>query len=188
MCPQELLCAITVTKPQQKKGSKSLGSVAGILLIFVFSLALAVVHAENRTEEYLSVKNYVLPANAYPLNQLMENGIITYSNGKAFSGIAFERYPNGRLLRVMDLKDGKKHGILLLWYPDGAAQMSANYREGILHGRFLGWYNNGSVIYDMMLNRGTYAGDSIMDDDDSRAGSDREDSDREGPDNDQSPE
>ncbi|HPM04772.1 MAG TPA: hypothetical protein PL160_03550, partial [Candidatus Cloacimonas sp.] len=86
----------------------------------------------------------------------------------------------------MELKAGKKHGLLLVWYPDGTPQMSVNYREGILHGRFLGWYNNGSVIYDMTLNNGTYAGDSMLDNDDSRSSSETDDSEREGPDNDQS--
>jgi len=188
MCPQELKIAYPILSPQTRQGLFSLRFFAGILFIFVFSFALATAFAENRSEEYLSVKNWVLPDKAMPLHNLTEGETITDSAGKPFSGVAFEKYPNGRLLRAMDLKDGKKNGLLLLWYPDGAPQMSAVYRNGILNGRFLGWYANGSVIYDLMLNNGTFAGDSLLDEDESRATTDSEDSEREGPDNDQSPE
>ncbi|HQO47009.1 MAG TPA: hypothetical protein PK617_02855, partial [Candidatus Cloacimonas sp.] len=77
---------------------------------------------------------------------------------------------------------------MLMWYPDGSPQMSANYVNGYLQGRFLGWYNNGSVIYDLMINKGTYAGDNLMDEDESRASSEIDIGEREGPDNDQSKE
>ena len=188
MCPQELEIACPILSPQTRQGLFSLRILAGILFIFVFSLALATAFAENRSEEYLSVKNWTMPENAMPLHNLIEGEIITDTAGKPFSGIAYEKYPNGRLLRAMDLKDGEKNGLLLLWYPDGAPQMSAVYRDGILNGRFLGWYANGSVIYDLMLNNGTFAGDVLLDDDDSRTSSETIDSEREGPDNDQSPE
>ncbi len=186
MCPQQLCKAYPIQGPQPRTGFNGQRQIAGILFIFIFILALTSAHAQNRSEEYISVKDWLLPDNAVSFSELNEGELITSAEGKPFSGVAYELYPNGRLLRAMELKDGKKHGLLQLWYPDGAPQMSVNYREGILHGRFLGWYNNGSVIYDMTLNNGTYAGDSILDNDDSRASSDTDDSEREGPDNDQS--
>lgn len=186
MCPQQLYKASPIISPQPKQGFSSPRSIAGILFVFVFSLALASVYAQNRSEEYAGVKDWLLPDTAVAFSELQEGELVITTEGKPFSGVAYERYPNGRLLRAMELKAGKKHGLLLVWYPDGTPQMSVNYREGILHGRFLGWYNNGSVIYDMTLNNGTYAGDSMLDNDDSRSSSETDDSEREGPDNDQS--
>lgn len=145
-------------------------------------------YAQNRSEDYLSVKTWILPADALPASELaLQNEIYMYQ-GAAFSGIAFEHYPNGQLLRVVNYQQGKQNGLMLLWYPDGSPQMSASYRDGSLHGRFLGWYQNGSVIYDMVINKGAYAGDNLSEADSSREAGTQEDSEREGPDNDQSPE
>jgi len=188
MCPHEHRNIATAALPPKRPGFNSLRTVAGILLIFVFSLALATAFAENRSEEYLNLKNWTLPDNAVPLNQLKEGDKITYPDGKPFSGVAFENYPKGRLLRAVYLKDSLKNGLLLLWYPDGSPQMSANYKADVLNGRFLGWYANGSVIYDLMLNNGVYAGDVQLDNDESRQATDTQDTEREGPDNDKSPE
>lgn len=170
----------------REHGLRQRDGFAALLLIFFCISLSSRLFAENRSEEYLTVKNWKLPSEAVPETELtLEEGIYSFQ-GQPFSGIAYSNYPHGQLLRAVSYRHGKQDGPMFLWYPDGTPQMSANYRSGVLHGRFLGWYQNGDMIYDMMINRGTYAGDSLAEGDESRAASDSIDDEREGPDNDQS--
>ncbi len=135
-----------------------------LALVFVFSAFAGVLSAQNRSEEYLLVKNYALPEIAVPADSLEQEEEMWTRDGLPFSGLAFETFNNGRLSRVMTLMNGLQDGPTYLWYPTGAPQMYANYRAGRLHGRFLGWYMHGGVIYDMVINDSGYAGDYIEDD------------------------
>lgn len=188
MCPKELIYLGLVALPRRSEGILCPWAVAVILLIFVFSLAFTSVFAQKASEEYLAVKNWQLPADAVPFSELKQNEQVYLYRDKPFTGISYERYPMGQLLRSVSYLHGKQSGVMMLWYPDGAPQMSANYINGYLHGRFLGWYGNGGVIYDMVLNKGTYSADSLVEADDSRASSEATESEGEGPDNDNSPE
>ncbi len=158
-----------------------------LLFLFLF-LTLSQAYAQNKSEEYLAVKNWVLPNEAISMKDIkVEDGIAQYK-GKAFTGIAFERFDAKQLSRAVAYQNGIQEGLMLLWYPDGSPQMSAVYRGGALNGRFQGWYHNGNVIYDMMINNGTYAGDNLAEGDDSRGEAGQEDTEREGSDNDKTQE
>ncbi len=188
MCPQELNRNSLFANLQSSKGFYANRMIAGALLIFIFSLAFGYTHAQNISEEYSIVQRWSLPPNAMLLSELsLDDNVYSYQD-QPFSGWVYEHYSNGRLQRAMSLLHGRQNGLMLLWYPDGKPQMSANYAAGYLHGRFLGWYNTGGVIYDMVINKGAYAGDSLLDNDDSRTAADSGDDEREGPDNDNSPE
>ncbi len=160
--------------------------LALLLLFFIFIPFAPQLYANVKSEEYQAVKNWKLPSDALPASELVQEGDLFTYKGHPFSGVAYSIYPDGALLRAVSYLNGLQDGLMLLWYPKGAPQMSATYKNGVLHGRFLGWYQSGGMIYDMMINRGTYAGDSLADGDDSRAASEGEDNEREGPDNDQS--
>ncbi|HRX76141.1 MAG: hypothetical protein PHU99_06315 [Candidatus Cloacimonetes bacterium] len=155
-----------------------------ILLLFIFTLLPNSVFAQIQSEDYSALKTWKLPENAIPIADLTEQEGRLMLDDKLFSGWAFERYPEGHLLQAVQYLNGLQHGLNLLWYPDGAPQMSANYQRGYLHGRFLGWYANGNVIYDMFINRGTYATDNLSDGDDGRLSSETEIFEGEGRDND----
>ncbi len=133
-----------------------------LLLLLAFTGILALLSAQSNTEEYNLVKSFVLPRAAVPVSELTLENEVWLQDSQPFSGIAYELFESGRLSRVLSLFRGRQQGPMYLWYPDGAPQMSANYRQGRLNGRFLGWYRNGSVIYDMAINQGGYAGD-LMD-------------------------
>jgi len=188
MCPHELCRNSLYAHPQSSKGFYAYRVIAGVLLIFIFSLAFGYTHAQNLGEEYISVQKWALPGSALLLSELRQNEDVYLYKDKPFNGWAYERFPNGNLQRAVSLYEGKQNGLMLMWYPDGKPQMSANYAAGYLHGRFLGWYNNGGVIYDMVINKGAYAGDSLLDNDDSRSASDPVILEGEGQDNDNSPE
>ena len=160
----------------------------GVSLIFIFILQVMTLSAQVANEDFLAVKNWKMPNNAVEAKTISLVDDVHMKGNIAFTGWAVEHYPNGSLLRATQYLDGLQHGLMLLWYPDGSPQMSANYLRGVLHGRFLGWYMNGGIIYDMVINKGTYAGDNLADGDDGRERSDMEDTEREGSTNDSTPE
>ncbi|MBP7205044.1 MAG: hypothetical protein KBA54_00850 [Candidatus Cloacimonetes bacterium] len=129
-----------------------------LLALFLVSI-LGVLAAQSNTDEFDLMKTFVLPKTAVPISELVQEGDMWSLDGLPFSGIAFERFENGNLARVISLFRGLQQGPMYLWYPDGAPQMSAIYRLGKLNGRFLGWYRNGRIIYDMAINQSGYAGD-----------------------------
>lgn len=135
------------------------------LLLFVFTAVITIqgLYGQRNSDEYTALKRYQLPSEAIPMQELTEEEGVYSLQGLPFSGIVFERYPGGQLLRVMYLHDGEQNGPLYLWYPDAKPQMSAYYYKGRLRGRFLGWYANGKVIYDMMIGPKGYSGDMLED-------------------------
>ncbi len=137
-------------------------------LILVFTIMIVKLPAQTQSEDYMTVKNWDLPENAIAMTELHKSEQRLYYEDRPFSGWAYELYPDGALMQATQYKDGVMHGLNLLWYQDGSPQMSAAYRDGSLHGRFLGWYLNGRVIYDMFINRGTYASDNLESRDDLR--------------------
>ena len=148
-------------------------------LVFVFSLLAGNLTGQSKLEEYELVRSYVLPDSAVSFSLLVQEEDAWFRDGQPFTGIAFERFENGRLARLMQIRKGLQEGRSYLWYPDGAPQMSATYRAGRLNGRFLGWYRHGGVIYDMVINQSGYAGDYI-EDDGARSAEESGDADREG--------
>lgn len=164
MCPNnQYTKSIALARTNSYKVSRTFFR---LLLLFVFTTMLVKLSAQNMSEDYLAVKNWKMPQEAKSLSELKAQDKLLYWGEEAYSGWIYELYPEGELMRAAQYENGKQHGLNLLWYPDGNPQMSANYRNGALHGRFLGWYQNGFVIYDMFLNRGTYASDNLVDSDD----------------------
>ncbi|MDD4310287.1 MAG: hypothetical protein PHO32_07900 [Candidatus Cloacimonetes bacterium] len=188
MCSQKLIYLSSVPRLHRSEGIHSRKVYAVALLVFLFSLVLSNAYSQKLSDDYLAAKNWVLPQGAVLFSEIITDNDIHLHQGKPFTGTAQERYPNGQLLRAVSYINGKQSGLMLLWYPDGTPQMSASYKDGYLHGRFLGWYQNGGIIYDMMINKGTYAGDILSESDESRVGTESIETESEGPDNDQSPE
>jgi len=154
-----------------------------MLFFFIAVSASQGLYAQSNSEEFMALKRYQLPSTAIPVQDLVEEDDFYSLQGQPFSGIAYERYDNGQLLRVVHIHKGLQHGPMYLWYPNSNPQMSANYRLGRLQGRFLGWYAHGGVIYDMMIGTNGYSGDLIENDD--RVGDDETaDTEQEGNDND----
>ncbi len=151
-----------------------------MLLFFVFTLITSGLFAQYAAEDYDWVKTWILPPDAVSEAELMlEDGRLLQA-GEPFSGLVYQLYEDGSLWEASRYRDGKKNGLSLLWYPEGQPQMSAGYRDGALHGRFQAWYPSGSMIYDMYINRGSYASDLLLDRDQGRLREEQEISEREG--------
>ncbi|MCK9557212.1 MAG: hypothetical protein PHQ78_03140 [Candidatus Cloacimonetes bacterium] len=159
MCPYKSIFIEVTSHARSLAGTRTMYS--RLIFILFFTILIVNISAEVQTEDYLMVKNWDLPEDAVLLSELHTQDNLLYQNDVPFSGWTYELYPEGSLQRAVEYKTGLQNGLNLLWYPDGSPQMSANYRNGVLHGRFVGWYLNGKVIYDMFINRGTYASDNL---------------------------
>ncbi len=135
-------------------------------------------------DDFDTMKSYKLSAEAVLIDELSVVDSLMYHKGKAFTGTAFESYPDGQLYRVITYRAGFQHGPFMLWYSDGEPQLFTNYYRGAPHGRFVGWYTNGRLIYNIVLNRGRLGGDFLYEDDDSRQQTETETIEPEGTDND----
>ncbi|HOD59903.1 MAG TPA: hypothetical protein PKH17_04085 [Candidatus Syntrophosphaera sp.] len=132
-----------------------------------FCISWSLLFSQDISEEYNLLKNYVLPDNATPFNELTLQDSLYLKDGIPFTGIAYDRYENGKLARVVTFYKGIQNGPMYIWYPNGAPQLSTNYRQGKFHGWYIGWYSNGTIFYNMAFNQGKYVGD-YQDDNDRR--------------------
>ncbi|HQM79591.1 MAG TPA: hypothetical protein PKV12_02655 [Candidatus Syntrophosphaera sp.] len=132
-----------------------------------FCISWSLLFSQDIGEEYNLLKNYVLPDNAIPFNELTLQDSLYLKDGIPFTGIAYDRYENGKLARVVTFYKGIQNGPMYIWYPNGAPQLSTNYRQGKFHGWYIGWYSNGTIFYNMAFNQGKYVGD-YQDDNDRR--------------------
>ncbi|MDI3504511.1 MAG: hypothetical protein PWP64_1447 [Candidatus Cloacimonadota bacterium] len=182
MCTHKLRyqCPSDITRKASAAGL----STHLVVLLFVLILLCSPLFAQIREEDYEMVENWQLPETAIEMKLLELRNDILFKDDEPFDGWAYELYPEGNLLRASKYLRGLQHGPSLLWYPDGTPQMSANYQNGALHGRFLGWYPDGSKIYDMYINRGTYAADNLIETDQDRRQEEIEFEEREGSTND----
>lgn len=154
------------------------------LILIMFFIFTNLAYAMNYSDEYLHAQNWQLPEDAIDMAELVIEDDLLYSGDNPFSGQVYESDENGSIIYVISYKQGKKEGNALFWYPDGKPMMSVQYIQNAPHGRFLGWYPDGRTLYDLILNKGTFASDLLLGDDESRMQSESEIYEQEGSDND----
>ncbi len=72
----------------------------------------------------------------------------TYNwQGKLFTGLVYERYPNGQLASVFEMEDSKINGAICEWYPSGKLRMEGYGHEKLSFGYawVSEWHENGSL-------------------------------------------
>lgn len=97
------------------------------------------------------------------------SGYQTLLNGKPFSGVLFDLYPNyrprivgfywaglregtfydwyedGTLWKSQPYDHGQQHGVVKIWYPDGRVKYRAQFDHDLPDGEIWGWHPNGQV-------------------------------------------
>lgn len=159
-------------------------SALAFVLIFIFTLGIGQLFGTNFSDEYEMTLSFKLPEDAILLKDLNLNKDRLYLNGELFDGIAYEMYDEEHIYSATIYHKGLKDGLSLAWYPDGKPMMRASYAAGAPNGRFQGWYQNGAILYDIFLNKGKFAMDNLLEEDDSRLQSESEIYEQEGSDND----
>ncbi|HNX00218.1 MAG TPA: hypothetical protein PLE74_01995 [Candidatus Cloacimonadota bacterium] len=119
-------------------------------------------------EDDLDIDSYKLPSNAVTLTSLQNNDEHYTVQGKDFTGVAFEKYPNNKALKkVVYIRDGLRNGPTYAWYSQGQKMMYADYKNGKLDGKFYGWYAYGAIMYNLVYRDGRLDSDqAFMDNDD----------------------
>ena len=74
--------------------------------------------------------------------------------GKPFTGIAFELWPNGRLRDEVNFVGGMKDGISRSWSESGVLLDEGKHFENWGHGIFREWYENGQLKREMEIELG----------------------------------
>ncbi len=80
-------------------------------------------------------------------------GGLTY-DGRLFTGIAYEKDPQGRLISLSGYQNGRACGPLRTWYPSGQIEQEQYYRSGSLHGPWREWYPDGRPRLDAYHEHG----------------------------------
>ncbi|SFX12060.1 hypothetical protein SAMN04487866_101604 [Thermoactinomyces sp. DSM 45891] len=65
--------------------------------------------------------------------------------GSVFSGLLYEKYPNGSLAYYSFYDNGIPHGITVGFYPDKTVSSYKNMCRGTVHGKEFVWFENGLV-------------------------------------------
>src|SRR4051812_37761270 len=61
----------------------------------------------------------------------------------AFRGTTVDRYPDGRVDRTTELRDGRRDGAVRSWYPNGALEFVRHYAADREDGVHDAWYADG---------------------------------------------
>ena len=69
-------------------------------------------------------------------NKGTEVSPLMYYEGKLFSGIGFDVYPNGQLYREANFKNGKADGSQKIWFENGQLYKGFYIKEGELDGLY----------------------------------------------------
>ena len=69
-------------------------------------------------------------------------------DGKPFTGIGCEYFPDSTLKSETPYKDGWVHGLAKEWYPGGQLLSECHCRRGVKFGRYREWHPNGELKID----------------------------------------
>ena len=68
---------------------------------------------------------------AVDYDQLERRDGLMYFEGKPFTGVAVEKWPNGQKRLEVTFKDGKEHDLTTLWYDNGQKNMEGTAKDGV---------------------------------------------------------
>ena len=67
-------------------------------------------------------------------------------NIKKYKKLDIENYPNGKIKREGNYKNGKKNGEWYLYHPNGNFSEEMNYIDGKLNGKYFRYADDGQII------------------------------------------
>ncbi len=71
-------------------------------------------------------------------------------NGKPFTGVAVEFYPDGTLCSEVPHLNGLEHGLKRAWHPSGQLRKESNLWNGGLHGYRREWDEQGRLVSEAL--------------------------------------
>lgn len=73
--------------------------------------------------------------------------------GKGFTGIARQKYPDGKLRGEYPFKNGRFHGTVKEWYPNGKPSAETEFKNGERSGRNIEWTEAGLPYRERVYDR-----------------------------------
>lgn len=74
-------------------------------------------------------------------------------NGKPFTGIGYQKYPNGQLELEVNYREGLPDGLQREWFANGQLKRKSHAIRGLGTSKMTTWYENGQVqsiaLYDV---------------------------------------
>jgi hypothetical protein len=77
-------------------------------------------------------------------------------NGKPFTGVAVEFFPDGKLQSEEYYVDGIEHGPSRVWFPSGQLLEEMNHWRGSLHGYYRMWDERGTLREEALCELGVW--------------------------------
>ena len=71
-----------------------------------------------------------------------------------YTGWVKRMYENGKVRYLLQIKDGKEHGLSTWWYDNGQKKGETNYKDGKPHGLETVWHENGQKEYEINYKDG----------------------------------
>lgn len=78
-----------------------------------------------------------------------------WHEGKLFTGVAVEYWPNGKIASEMHYTDGIEDGLSVGWHDNGVLSGEKTYKIGRVKGIVRKWDRNGQLILEKEICDGT---------------------------------
>lgn len=72
-------------------------------------------------------------------------------DGKPFSGVAVDFWPNGSKATEARFRGGIQHGMMFGWHASGKKKLETPFEDGKVRGRHLEWHENGILIVEEII-------------------------------------
>ena len=111
---------------------------------FIFSLMACSFQPEVESSEVVleRIERLEIPSLEIQLQELFYDNQTSQwlKNGKPYSGMVEETFPNGQLKQKFGVLNGKKQDSAYSWFPDGQLLRLEYYHQNKLHGKVKSWY------------------------------------------------
>jgi hypothetical protein len=75
--------------------------------------------------------------------------------GRPYSGLVHVRHPDGSVMAVVNMMEGKRHGVTIAFYPNGSIMVVAEFWENLPTGVHTIWDEAGDLVAQIGYLRGT---------------------------------
>lgn len=76
------------------------------------------------------------------LSKLQKNDGLYFFAEKPYTGIVYEKYENGNIGLVGEIKNGKRENVWTYWYSTGVKKRESTYANNVKEGKSYYWHNN----------------------------------------------
>jgi hypothetical protein len=84
--------------------------------------------------------------------------------GRRFTGVAFDLYPNGKTWSEVSFVEGHRHGPIRVWFPSGQQKIESACWNGGRHGRSRAWNEAGRLQAEATYELGVLVVERTFDD------------------------